>query len=151
MLRQWSKSFPVVLVPVFQDANAENSLALARHLNSAVHMLGFVQVTAGMPLSQGSAGARDLRRGPAPGGSARIAVVVGDHHDRLIRAASSTAQRKFVVGSNRLGSTARPGALMQGGVAGGRPGVAATALYTCLLYTSPSPRDRTRTRMPSSS
>ena len=24
------------------------------------------------------------------------------------------------------------------------------ALYTCLLYTSPSPRDRTRSRMPSS-
>jgi cardiolipin synthase len=74
--------------------------------------------------------ARDLRRGPASGGSARIAVVVGDHHDRLIRAASSAAQRKFVVGSNRLGSTARPGALMQGEVAGGRPGVAATVLYT---------------------
>ena len=25
-----------------------------------------------------------------------------------------------------------------------------TAIYTCLLYTSPSPRDRTRSRMPSS-
>ena len=25
-----------------------------------------------------------------------------------------------------------------------------TILYTCLLYTSPSPRDRTRSRMPSS-
>ena len=25
-----------------------------------------------------------------------------------------------------------------------------TPLYTCLLYTSPSPRDRTRSRMPSS-
>ena len=25
-----------------------------------------------------------------------------------------------------------------------------TSLYTCLLYTSPSPRDRTRSRMPSS-
>ena len=25
-----------------------------------------------------------------------------------------------------------------------------TAFYTCLLYTSPSPRDRTRSRMPSS-
>ena len=28
--------------------------------------------------------------------------------------------------------------------------VACGALYTCLLYTSPSPRDRTRSRMPSS-
>ena len=25
-----------------------------------------------------------------------------------------------------------------------------TEIYTCLLYTSPSPRDRTRSRMPSS-
>ena len=25
-----------------------------------------------------------------------------------------------------------------------------TTIYTCLLYTSPSPRDRTRSRMPSS-
>ena len=25
-----------------------------------------------------------------------------------------------------------------------------TIVYTCLLYTSPSPRDRTRSRMPSS-
>ena len=36
----------------------------------------------------------------------------------------------------------------------GGPGVqvliAGTAPYTCLLYTSPSPRDRTRSRMPSS-
>ena len=74
--------------------------------------------------------ARDLRRGPVPGGSAKIAVVVGDHHDRLIREASSAASRRFVVGSNRIGSTARPGALMQGEVASGRPGVAATVLYT---------------------
>ena len=28
--------------------------------------------------------------------------------------------------------------------------VYATEVYACLLYTSPSPRDRTRTRMPSS-
>ena len=29
-------------------------------------------------------------------------------------------------------------------------GLAITSLTTCLLYTSPSPRDRTRSRMPSS-
>ena len=74
--------------------------------------------------------ARDLRRGAAAAGSARISVVVGDHHDRLIRTASSAAERRFVVGSNRLGSVARPGALMQGEVAGGRSGVTATVLYT---------------------
>jgi cardiolipin synthase A/B len=74
--------------------------------------------------------ARDLRRVPAAGGDARISVVVGDAHDRLIRTASSSAVRRFVVGSNRLGSTARPGALIQGEVAGGRDGVHATVLYT---------------------
>ena len=31
----------------------------------------------------------------------------------------------------------------------GRDGIA-RAIYICLLYTSPSPRDRTRSRMPSS-
>lgn len=74
--------------------------------------------------------ARDLRRAPTAGGDARISVVVGDAHDRLIRTASSSAARRFVVGSNRLGSTARPGALMQGEVAAGRDGVQATVLYT---------------------
>ncbi len=62
MLRRWSKSFPVVLVPVFQNANADNSLTLARQLNSAVHMQGFVHVPDGLPLSQGSAAARELRK-----------------------------------------------------------------------------------------
>ena len=31
-----------------------------------------------------------------------------------------------------------------------RHGVDCESIYTCLLYTSPSPRDRTRSRMPSS-
>ena len=30
------------------------------------------------------------------------------------------------------------------------PNISALQAYTCLLYTSPSPRDRTRSRMPSS-
>ena len=30
------------------------------------------------------------------------------------------------------------------------PGVSLDAILACLLYTSPSPRDRTRSRMPSS-
>ena len=33
---------------------------------------------------------------------------------------------------------------------GGKKGVAEKIFYNCLLYTSPSPRDRTRSRMPSS-
>ena len=32
----------------------------------------------------------------------------------------------------------------------GYPGGAIMPVYDCLLYTSPSPRDRTRSRMPSS-
>ena len=32
----------------------------------------------------------------------------------------------------------------------GKKGVAQKICYDCLLYTSPSPRDRTRSRMPSS-
>ncbi|AFK54013.1 phosphatidylserine synthase [Tistrella mobilis] len=74
--------------------------------------------------------ARDLRRVPSPGGSAEVSLVVGDAHDQLIRAASGAASERFVVGSNLLGSTARPGALMQGEVAAGREGVRATVVYT---------------------
>jgi cardiolipin synthase len=74
--------------------------------------------------------ARDLRRVDSVGGPARIGVVVGEAHDRMIRTASGFAKERFFVGSNRLGSTARPGALMQGEVAGIRKGVAATVLYT---------------------
>jgi cardiolipin synthase A/B len=74
--------------------------------------------------------ARDLRCAGSRGGPARIAVVVGGGHDRVIRTASSAAKKRFFVGSNRLGSTARPGALMQGEVAAGRDGVVATMLYT---------------------
>jgi cardiolipin synthase len=73
--------------------------------------------------------ARDLRQLSSEGGRAEIAVVVGEAHDHLIRAASGSVERRFFVGSHRLGSTARPGALMQGEVAA-RQGVEATILYT---------------------
>lgn len=74
--------------------------------------------------------ARELRRSPSAGGSAEVSLVVGHGHDRLIRFASGAARERFVVGSNLLGSTARPGALMQGEVAAGREGVRATVVYT---------------------
>lgn len=75
--------------------------------------------------------ARDLRRsGVSSGNAATMAVVVGEAHERIIRTASGAAQRRFFVGSNRLGSTARPGAIMQGEVAASRDGVKATVLYT---------------------
>jgi hypothetical protein len=74
--------------------------------------------------------ARDLRRTFPSRGPADITLLVGEMHDRLIRGASGAAARQFVVGSHRLGSTARPGALMQGEVAAARCGVEATVLYT---------------------
>jgi cardiolipin synthase A/B len=73
---------------------------------------------------------RDLYRAPSAGGLDRLALIVGEQHDAVIRSASSDARHRFFVGSNRLGSTARPGALMQGEVAASRPGVEATVLYT---------------------
>lgn len=74
--------------------------------------------------------ARDLRRTPAHPGSATVTVVIGDVHDRLLRTASGQASKRLVIGSNRLGSTARPGAIMQGEVAAGRSGVNVVILYT---------------------
>jgi cardiolipin synthase len=61
--------------------------------------------------------------------NAEIAVLAGDAHDMLIREASGKAERRFVVGSNRLGSTARSGALLPSQAAA-RPGVAVTLIYS---------------------
>jgi phosphatidylserine/phosphatidylglycerophosphate/cardiolipin synthase-like enzyme len=75
--------------------------------------------------------ARDLRRsGIGTGNTATMSVIVGDAHERIIRMASGAARQRFFVGSNRLGSTARPGAIMQGELAASREGVQATVLYT---------------------
>jgi cardiolipin synthase A/B len=72
---------------------------------------------------------RDLRRHASSQGPAKVSIVIGETHDRLIRTASGAAHR-FLVGSHRLGSTARPGAIMQGEAAAGRKGVKAIVLYT---------------------
>jgi hypothetical protein len=75
--------------------------------------------------------ARDLRRsGASTGNTATMAIVAGEAHERVIRTASGVAQHRFFVGSNRLGSTARPRAIMQGEVAASREGVHATVLFT---------------------
>lgn len=74
--------------------------------------------------------ARDLRKAAVGTGEATISIVAGETHDRIIRTASGTAARRFLIGSNRLGSTARPGAVMQGEVAASRPDVCVTVLYT---------------------
>ena len=54
--------------------------------------------------------------------------------------AIASARQKDIILLNALGGTRYVGA----------QGTTAQALPTCLLYTSPSPRDRTRSRMPSS-
>lgn len=53
----------------------------------------------------------------------------GDAHDKLIRDASGKAERRFVVGSHRLGSTVRPGAFLPSRAAA-RPGVSVTLVYS---------------------
>jgi cardiolipin synthase len=62
--------------------------------------------------------------------NAEIAVLCGSGHDQLIREASGKAERRFVVGSHRLGSTARPGVFLPSQVAAARPGVAVTLVYS---------------------
>lgn len=72
---------------------------------------------------------RDLQRHTTSQGQSKISIVVGETHDQLIRTASGASNR-FLIGSHRLGSTARPGAIMQGEAAAGRAGVKAVVLYT---------------------
>ncbi len=61
-MKRWSRPFPIVLVPVFEGCPSEDSLALAGLLDTTVRLLGLVQVAEGMPLSGGSAAARELRK-----------------------------------------------------------------------------------------
>jgi cardiolipin synthase A/B len=74
--------------------------------------------------------ARDLRRMPANGGPAAMAVIAGEAHDQMNRIASGAATKLFFIGCHKIGSTALPGALMQAEAAASRPGVSATVLYT---------------------
>lgn len=71
---------------------------------------------------------RDLRRHANSEGKEKVSIVIGETHDELIRTASGASNR-FLVGSHRLGSTARPGAIMQGEAAAARTGVKAIVLY----------------------
>ncbi len=74
--------------------------------------------------------ARDLRSYTPRGGPAQISLVLGNGHDVLMRRASGTANTRLLVGCHRLGSTARPGVVMQGEAAVDRGQVEATLLYT---------------------
>lgn len=73
---------------------------------------------------------RDLRRMPARPGPAEITLLVGEGHDSVMREVSGQATDRLVIGSNRLGSTARPGVVMQGEAAAQRAQVGVTLLYS---------------------
>lgn len=76
--------------------------------------------------------ASDLRREPERGGPDRVTLVVGTAHEGLMRRAAGTAKRRLTVGCHRLGSTARPGAILQGEAAAER------AVDVAVLYTFPA-------------
>lgn len=75
---------------------------------------------------------RHLRALPQRGGGGRATIICGAQHDALMRAASGGSEQRFFVGTHRLGSTARPGAIMQAEVAARRHG------NVTVLYTMPS-------------
>ena len=74
--------------------------------------------------------ARDLRLLPSQNGAARISLVLGEGHDAMMRQVSGGATTRILVGSNRLGSTARPGVVMQGEAAAERANIDVTLLYS---------------------
>lgn len=75
--------------------------------------------------------ARDLRRRRNIGGDSTATLILGEHHDVVMRMGSGTAARKVLAGSNRLGSTARPGFIIQAEAAIERD----SNLEITLLYT----------------
>lgn len=74
----------------------------------------------------------DLRREPPKGGPHHVALVVGSGHEDMMLRGSREAQSRLLVGCDRLGSTTRPGALMQGEAAAERK------VDVSMLYTVPS-------------
>lgn len=65
-------------------------------------------------------------------GTAKVEVITGASHDAIMRLASSDAQRRLIIGMHKLGSTARPGALLPAEAASG------DSKSVKVLYTSPS-------------
>lgn len=74
--------------------------------------------------------ARDLRKLPVVEGDARVSIIAGDAHESIMRTASGAAAKRLVIGSHRLGSTARPGALLPSEHAASRPGMSPVILYS---------------------
>jgi cardiolipin synthase A/B len=75
--------------------------------------------------------ARALEERPTVGvANGEVTILEGDAHERIARSASGTATRRIVFGSHRLGSTARPGALLQSAAASERTKLDASVIYT---------------------
>ncbi|CAI8836670.1 PLDc_2 domain-containing protein [Pseudomonas sp. IT-P2] len=73
--------------------------------------------------------ARDLERRPKFGGNSTVSIVLGESHDYLMRKASGTAVSELVIGSNKLGSTVRPAAVIPGESAAQRSGIVVSIIY----------------------
>lgn len=114
----------VELTVLLRDQHAAADVAVA--IQSMIGRRGLADTLA----TEMAITAREMRRAPPAGGASAVSLVIGDAHDRIIRQASGSARRSFVVGSNRLGSTARPGALLQGEHAARRDGMRAVVVYT---------------------
>ena len=56
--------------------------------------------------------ARDLLKRRGEAGPVSLALATGEDHDRLMRQASANAGKRLFIGMHKLGSTARPGALI---------------------------------------
>lgn len=72
---------------------------------------------------------RDLDRRPKLGGDSTISIVLGESHDYLMRQASGSAVSELVIGSNKLGSTVRPAAVIPGESAAQRSGIVVSIIY----------------------
>src|SRR5665811_894247 len=116
-------------------------------------------VAAALMTAEAASHARDVKAGAAACAAlnmadtaAQTASGIQTRADALaIRVATAASKAADIVSASIASGTEEEGALIALQLAATVDAAAiATAEETCLLYTSPSPRDRTRSRMPSS-
>lgn len=73
---------------------------------------------------------RELHRHEPRRGDALITLLLGGSHDEMMRSATGDAASRVLVGCHRLGSTARPGVVLQAEAAVERANINVTLLYT---------------------